>query len=51
MNKFLSLVFVFSVVANPVLALGEAAGSFFHRDNVTQELTIEQVKISDSSYT
>ena len=47
MNKILPLVFVLSVTAAPVLALGEGGCSFSKKNKASQDEAIEQVDSSD----
>ena len=48
MNKILSLAFVLSFTAAPVMAWGEGGCSFSNKSKASQEEKIEQVESSDS---
>ena len=49
MNKVLPLVFALSFTTAPVLAWGEGGCSLSNKNNPSQDETVEQVDISDSS--
>ena len=49
MNKVLPLVFTLSVTTAPVLAWGEGGCSLYNKNNPSQDETVEQFGISDSS--
>ena len=49
MNKILPLVFAFSFSTAPVLAWGEGGCSLSNKNKASQDETVEQVDISDST--